>query len=222
MKDLLLSLAFLASTGLIAQTWTQVPTPVDDQVFDYKIEVDNSNDRLALLPTWFFWDSLYTKTGTGAWVGRMKGEFPDGFYTANGTLFALQDLDPNANLLLPLVHMSTDNGVSFTQVPDVVGRCFHQDQSGNIFLSTLAGFKYSTDQGATFLDVSTPELVHTAAMDTNGDLYFGSYFLEMYRSTDGGTNWTDISKGTNAASVVKDLQVEDGVLYFDNSNGSYL
>jgi hypothetical protein len=59
-------------------------------------------------------------------------------------------------------------------------------------------------------------------MDTNGDLYFGSYFLEMYRSTDGGTNWTDISKGTNAASVVKDLQVEDGVLYFDNSNGSYL
>lgn len=86
-------------------------------------------------------------------------------------------------------------------------------------MSTPTGFKYSTNSGLSFTDVSTAFTVTGAAMDINGDLYAGSDSLKLFHSVNDGATWADISKDLVASARVSELQVVDGIIHFNDADG---
>ncbi|HQW04476.1 MAG: T9SS type A sorting domain-containing protein [Flavobacteriales bacterium] len=204
-----------------AQTWDLMETPAAARHYTYYMEVDASESRFVLFARNSSVDSVYTSNGEGNWAGVQHGDFPKAFYADDGSLFLLKDLNPSSSVLQPQVFRSTDNGVTLSEITGVAGRCFYKDAQGNIFLSTPTGFKYSTNSGVSFTDVATPFAVTGAALDGNGDLYYGSDSLKLFHSVNGGSTWSDISKNLSAYARVSELQVVNGTYFFNDEDGSH-
>ncbi len=204
-----------------AQTWNLIETPPAAQQSHYQMEVDASETGFVLFPRDPIVDSVYTSSGDGTWTVMLYGPFSKAFYTNDGSLFLWQDLNSSSTVVEPRVFRSTDNGVTLSEISGVAGRCFYKDAQGNIFLSTPTGFKYSTNSGVSFTAVTTPFAVTGAALDGNGDLYYGSDSLKLFHSVNGGSTWSDISKNLSAYARVSELQVVNGTYYFNDEDGSH-
>lgn len=204
-----------------AQTWDLIGIPPAGQQYHYEMEVNATETGFVLFPRDPYVDSIYTSSGDGTWSVVLYGAFPKAFHANDGSLFLLQDLNPSSSVVDPRVYRSTDNGVTLSEITGVAGRCFYKDAQGNIFLSTPTGFKYSTNSGVSYTDVATPYAVTGAALDANGDLYHGSDSLKLFHSANGGGTWTDISKNQSTYARVSELQVVNGIYFFNDEDGSH-
>lgn len=220
-RNILSVFAVLMAFATAGQTWTQFETPPTG-AYSSELVADYSGENFVLIPGYKGVDSLYTKTGNGSWQGWIYGQYVYAFYANNGDLYVVEDTDLGADFA-PKLYVSSDNGATLTEITGISGEFFARDRRGNIFFTTPNGFRYSNNDGSTFTDVNTPETAYSAALDVDGNLYFGADSSMIYKSNDNGSTWSNISKSsytTSALIKVVALQVENGVIYFDDKNGS--
>lgn len=99
------------------------------------------------------------------------------------------------------VFLSKDNSDSWEEksagLTDKVIWALAIDDSGNVFAGTFSGVFLSTDDGEDWSNPGTFSGRSVAlAINQNGHIFSASGQDEVYRSTDGGVNWTESDVGT--------------------------
>ena len=209
-------------TTAAAQTWNVFQTPLS-QTSGYELYADYSGERFVLISDESP-DTVYTKTGNNDWTSVQYGRFVFAFYTDNGTLFLVENVDAGSGFT-PKVFRSTDNGATLDEISGVAGgtKSFQRDYNNNVFLTTSTGFKYSTDNGATFTDVTTDSAASSATMNEQSHLYYGTSSGSVFKSTDGGSTWNIVPIPANSAGFesIGFLQVKDSRMHFEIENDGF-
>lgn len=131
-----------------------------------------------------------------------------------GEIVASLSNDVNGNILAGTwggkLYRSEDDGETWTQINNGMSVGFiwaiQVNASGDIFAATEQGVYISTDNGDSWnLSGISGIDVRALAIDSNGELYAGTWGLGVYKSTDNGANWSAVGL-TNLAvnSIVID------------------
>jgi hypothetical protein len=191
-RSLLALFTLLFFTGFAQVTFQQYPVPARTDNPNYRLVADYYSDKKILIPV-LHSDSVFAQNTTGGSFNLVgQGLYVTAFYANNGDLYLVENTDTNS--FNPHLYKSVNNGSTFTEITGVAGRVFQRDQDGNLFYSITGGFAFSTDDGANFTNVSTPDTVFSVARSAEGTLYMLSDSVKLYFSTNNGTNWTDLSK----------------------------
>lgn len=183
------------------------------------IAIDPTNTNIIYYGTGEATYSIVSYTGRGLLKSTDGGDTWTNYTTGlpSQTLFARIAIRPGApnELLAALgttggVYRSTDAGVSWVQVR--AGRCDDVvfDPTGTkAYINGSSGVIISTDGGASFTQTVTgyaPGARNqiTIAKTNPNILYASGYFsgdgsIRVYKSTDAGLNWAQVSVGTNFA-----------------------
>jgi photosystem II stability/assembly factor-like uncharacterized protein len=111
---------------------------------------------------------------------------------------------------LGAVFRSTNDGTSWTRVDSAMAAVFTLvvTGSGHILTGTRTGVYRSTNNGDTWIHFgSSPANVRMLALNNAGHLFAGTYASGMFRSIDGGQNWTAINFGL-PSTYIKALAVD--------------
>jgi photosystem II stability/assembly factor-like uncharacterized protein len=137
---------------------------------------------------------------SGLWSSINNGESWDyiGLY---GTGFVSALFVSSQNHLLagtwgPGVFKTTDNGQSWTNV--VLGGSitnFAANTSGDIFAATASRILKSADDGNNWESLSLSGYISGIAINPKGDLFASILYTGIFRSTDNGNTWLQVSNG---------------------------
>nr|HMS34220.1 hypothetical protein [Ignavibacteria bacterium] len=93
---------------------------------------------------------------------------------------------------------SVNNGINFTSLsgfPSIFIKTIQIAPDNTIYVSDAYGLNRSTDNGATFVDVSVPgnfSTVRAAKVNSNGDVFLSKDDRKVFKSTDRGSSWIQI------------------------------
>ena len=96
---------------------------------------------------------------------------------------------------------STDDGVTWERIMNAFSSSTITTlavKASRLFIGSFDGLYYSDDKGTSINSVngiSTSIDIYTVAVNSNGDLFTGTYYNGAFRSTDNGANWTEINNG---------------------------
>lgn len=214
-------LTILFFTTFAQVTFEKYPVPSGTDNDNYRLVADYYSDKKILLPV-LHADTVFAQSAAGGSFSPVEsGLYITAFYADNGDLYLVENADTNG--FEPHLYKSANNGGSFTEITGVAGRVFHRDQYGNLFYSISGGFAFSTDDGANFTTVATPDTVFSTARNEAGTLYFLADSTKLFRSTDNGANWTDISKAYNGSAFLEHhiWAVNDTIYFLSGSNFYY-
>lgn len=211
-------LAILASPVMAQINFQLYQTPVlgDD---NYRLVVDYSSDNQVFFPIETA-DTLYIHSAANGFVAKDFGLYITAFYANNGDLYLVENTTPAG--FTPKLLKSTDNGNNFTEITGTSGRLFQRNHFGHLFYSVPGGFAYSTDDGANFTTLQVPDSVFSATRSATGDLYYMTDTSKLYKSTDNGATWQNISKqGSFYNAYERYLDIVNDTIYFQCQSGAY-
>ena len=131
------------------------------------------------------WEEIYNDT--------LKADFRSVVVNESGHIFAGTD---GFGLL-----RSTDDGVTWERLMNAFSSSTITAlaaKTGRLYLGSFDGLFYSDDEGNSINSVngiSSSTDIYTIAVNSNGDLFTGTYYNGAFRSTDNGANWTEINNG---------------------------
>ncbi|MBS1514521.1 MAG: T9SS type A sorting domain-containing protein [Bacteroidetes bacterium] len=126
------------------------------------------------------------------------------------------------------VVMSTNNGenwVNFTAFPLMFIHNIMQADDNTLYVCDAYGPNRSTDNGATFVDVSPPisgALIEASFVDSHGNLFISYNHSNIYYSTNRGDTWTLIANGLPGTSYICSLGEVNGKVYGGTNNSGVL
>jgi photosystem II stability/assembly factor-like uncharacterized protein len=193
-------------------TWNKVDSSYPQNGYAEDITFDLSGN--IYVPNSYA--GVYKSTDAGnSWTLYSNG-LPSSLYvrriefTSNNILF-VSDLYRG-------IYKSTDFGVSWIQSNTGLDSTFYvtsfnSNSSGEIFIATAGNGPFkSTDNGNSWVSIKGDlSLLYTSDIDftSNGDLYL-TIIQQLYKSTNGGTNWTNITTMFNGLGFQS--------IYADNNN----
>ena len=119
---------------------------------------------------------------------------------------------------------SVNNGINFTSLsgfPSIFIKTIQIAPDNTIYVSDAYGLNRSTDNGATFVDVSVPgnfSTVRAAKVNSNGDVFLSKDDRKVFKSTDRGSSWIQINDGIPATTYVNCLTLSLGRIFAGTGN----
>ena len=178
---------------------------------------DNGNDLYKSMDQGATWTKVLDGAGAGLFVYLLHCD-------SRGYIYS-QHLDSDHFD----VYRSTDDGESFHQVVEHVGRWWHmsEDSKGNLFVAQYTGNVYlwnSTDSGATWnvmLDLNDcqPEIDHfhcTGVDPTNDYVYAATGDIDDRIMVYNGTSWSNLTTSEESGNVAQptDIWSDGSYMYF--------
>jgi len=124
---------------------------------------------------------------------------------------------------------STNNGENWTNMTSFAPIYIHdilQDRDEAIYVCDAYGPNRSTDNGQSFVDVSTPAapglMIEASFIDSQGNFYISYNHDNVYRSTNKGDSWELITDGIPGTSWICSFTEANGKIYAGTNNkGTY-
>ncbi len=93
------------------------------------------------------------------------------------------------------------------------------DENNILYAGTDSKIFYSTDRGQSWDEIDGAYEINTLYITSSGYSYAGSYMLGVYRSTDGGSSWTQANNGLPSGVDVRSIAVAPNYDVFAGTNG---
>ena len=176
-------------------SWNKVGNSLPEFGYAQDITFDNSGNIYVPNP----YDGVYKSTDGGDNWTLLNNGLPTARY-----LYRIGFTSNNILLVSDLyrgVYKSTDYGSTWAQSNTGLDTSYYvnsitSNSSGDIFIATAGDGPFkSTDNGNSWVSIQGDlSLPYTADIDftSNGDLYI-TVIQQLYKSTNGGTNWTNIT-----------------------------
>lgn len=207
---------FLLITVNIAQSqqgWTQlnfnfdspyghISVSPDGKIFTYKQYINET------------YEAMLSTDGGNTWTQVHDDRFEVAYFNSQEHLFACrQKKVQGVSTYYPhKLFLTTDNGNNWTTIDtaasnpqQVEGSVFRMDNRGTLYngfrdlAQNTGGFNYSTDDGSswtyvpTFIDSQYDyRRPFSALLTSQNDLFITTYNSGIFKSTDGGTTWTNV------------------------------
>ncbi|RPI16079.1 MAG: T9SS C-terminal target domain-containing protein [Ignavibacteriae bacterium] len=169
---------------------------------------------------------FYSDNFGATWTNRRDFYFTDiAVNQINGKVFAIKPDDG--------VYRSIDYGLNWVKVSGSnlnSAISIRENSNGVFFVQTNTGIFYTVNDGDTWLAVTTPSGldIETIASKSNGNLYIGTNGEFIYKTSNNGANWTNLSDGTinsDIAAIAVNTQgtifaaKQGGKIYYSTNNG---
>ena len=210
MAIILLGIAKLA----LSQEWTPI---FNFNTVNGQIAVSNSGKIFTYQPYHFLivsYEAMLSLDNGSTWTQVHDDKFATAFFNNQEDLYAIrQDNFPGTNLYYPQsIYLTFDNGGSWSTIDTVANNMgqvnafvFRMDNNGTLytafrdFSANTGGFKYSTDDGASWTLIPTflagPASYtdpFSALLTSVGDFFITTYNEGVFKSSDAGVNWTKV------------------------------
>jgi photosystem II stability/assembly factor-like uncharacterized protein len=168
---------------------------------------------LTLLPFFAFTDQAFAQ-----WQ-QVAGLYGEPVYNIRATstkIFALT----SAGVLA-----SSNNGGNWSKVPELylTNVIERMSASGTIIVAYASPENYiSTDDGATWSELNPPSgsVFSSDVIVENGSIYLGTFGDYIYKSTNGGANWTQLTQGLTTGEI-NNLWAEGNNVYAATDDGVF-
>lgn len=164
------------------------------------------------------------------WVKSLQTDFEPFVLSVNsnnGYIFASFTWTHTNGSLETEFYKSTNVGVSWQQIGSPIFdtkkiNCLEFSSFGELFLGTNEGLYKSTDNGNSFEFVSTGTIQNITCIDINSEneIYLGTYDNGVFFSNDLGSNWEPINSGLTEFAILALNFDSEGYLYAGTSNWS--
>jgi photosystem II stability/assembly factor-like uncharacterized protein len=96
-----------------------------------------------------------------------------------------------------------------------------ENENGKIFTKTSGGIYYSNDDGQTWVSLNCPSGigVNTVSGRTNGNIYLGTDYDFIQKTTNNGQSWIQLADGTINSDVAAIAVNKNGIVYAARSAG---
>ncbi|CAF3790893.1 unnamed protein product [Rotaria sp. Silwood1] len=131
--------------------------------------------------------------------------------------------NPSTNISFSIPKSSFVN----LSVYDILGKKVDElDKDEAVYVCDAYGPNRSTDNGQTFVDVSTPApgglMIKTSFIDSRGDFYISYDHSNIYRSTNKGVSWELINAGLPGTTYICSFSEANGKIFAGtNNNGMF-
>ena len=156
--------------------------------------------------------SANTGGGSGNW--QLVGNLP--------STEIIMDIKTDANnnvyaaAITGYIYKSNDGGMNWIRANEGMysGPVWKLEITGNaIYAASVTGVYKSTDGTTWTLAGLENKDVRSIETDNSGNIYAGTWLNGMFKSTDGGANWSAVNNGMAANTVVTSMTLSDEVLY---------
>jgi hypothetical protein len=120
------------------------------------------------------------------------------------------------------IHMSSNNGASWTKTSTAPGRAITLDLAANFIVGGGGGVQRSTNNGQTWNSLGGGGDVYSLLVTNTGTILAGTYNSGINRTTNGGTNWTN--SGTTLfgnVTIGKFVQLPSSNIYVHTLGGMF-
>lgn len=160
----------------------------------------------------FFKSSDTGKTWTKMKVQTSEGEIKDILMDVKGNIYVIED---------GTIFHSMDGGKTFIKATSGIGSAnpfiLTSNSLGNIFTGTGAGLLKSSDAGVSWSNANWTTYCVSANINSK-DVLFAGAINKCWRSSNNGTNWTEVSSGlTYSLSGFTDCKIQG----FDSNGFAY-
>lgn len=182
-----------------------------------------------------FGNGIYKTTNSGATWNAVNNGLP-----VSSRIKAIRSMPDNSLVLLKegtstfdtlKIFKSTNGGNDWSEIHRVgeliLSSGFGVDSQGNIFLTGMTMFIEgiiirSTDGGSTFEELNTGSSIKHDYFTTGGSVLYSITYDKIFRSTNQGTNWSELPAGPWGNNRVGPMAVcSDGDLLLNGGSGVY-